>query len=379
MFHEIFKNKTDKELLEIINSPDSYQKDAIIAATEILQERDVEVEQGHVDIVEELKVESKQEKETAEKADITLGWSIFFAMLIDLLLLSAISYAIGFLMMYLSLANQNMNLIVSAILIIGYFAIAHSKIFNGKTLGKRLLELEVVDKRGRHLSLIASLLRSLILIFPFFLFEFLDNLTLNSKILNIIIDTLSYSYIVSVFYFFLVDKQSRRSIHDLISETLVVKKDTYKEYKQLDNKFLNYFLGIVAILLILASTPYIDFNKNSVETASSITNLQSTLTNNTEVFTEIINELSAMDGIEAMNEIKIKHVNNNRTDLIIDVQSDFYPLDGSGENLATNIYNSLEGKRFQLDRLDNVKVIVNYGFQMTLAKYTLTFSKNWAQ
>ena len=80
-----------------------------------------------------------------------------------------------------------------------------------------------------------------------------------------------------------------------------------------------------------------------------------------------------------ISNLKDVRLNNNRTDLIIDVQSDFYPLDGSGENLATNIYNSLEGKRFQLDRLDNVKVIVNYGFQMTLAKYTLTFSKNWAQ
>ncbi len=140
-FHEKYKDYSDDELVEILNDASRYQDDAVIAAIDILTERGVELSPEQ----KKIRVEraSKPDVPTIKSQEPTPGIDRLFAFFIDLIVLVICSFILGFILVTVSLANGYVPLTVSMILIIGYFAIGDSKLFDGATFGKKQMKLSV--------------------------------------------------------------------------------------------------------------------------------------------------------------------------------------------------------------------------------------------
>lgn len=377
-FYEKFKNQTDNELLEKVNNPSGFQEDAVIAAIDLLIERGIELSDEQLAIRHKIEENQKQEKLANKPTEISKGRSRFYAFFLDLVVLAASSYAIGFLLMYLSLADEFITLGVSTVLIVGYFSIGNSKIFNGATFGKRQLNLSVVNSENQLITLKHSIQRSLLLIGPFFIFEFLSKIEISFWSFDILFSTLRMSYFIAIIFFVLADNNLKRSYHDLLQNTIVVKNQKSHDLEIFPKKYLWYYAGIVLVVLMVNIA--IDLKSPSFETTfdeDSFEQLQTALDKNTEVLAEIVDEIDKLDNIAKINGVKIHTTNNTHTDFIIDIQTKINPLGVSGDKLANKVYGKVKGKPLQLERLDNIQVIMRYGFTMTLAKYNAEKTKNY--
>jgi uncharacterized RDD family membrane protein YckC len=369
-YHEKFKDKTDKELLEIVNNPSKFQNDAVIAAIDILTERGIELteEQKAIKFTKESKPEASLSEKKIPKRNI--GIKRLLAIIIDLIVLAAASYIVGYILMENSLANGFIPITVSALLIIGYFAIGNSNLLNGATYGKRKMKIKVTGEDNEPINLGKSLIRSLLLIGPFILLEYLDEIEINSSILSVLITTLQFSYFIALIFYFLMDRKLKRLYHDIIQKTFVSFNDETVNYKPFPKKYSYYYAGIVVLVFLTFITLNFQFGKQSdYHNESKTKEMQMVLDKNMEVFTQIIKEIKKIDDVETVNEINLRNSNDKQTDLVIDIQSKVKPSDYVGDNLAKKVYATLNGKNLYVDRIDNVLIKMRYGFDMPLAKF----------
>jgi uncharacterized RDD family membrane protein YckC len=137
------------------------------------------------------------------------------ALMIDLLILGVIGYMSGAFLesFYVSLGNYG-SLIGATITLI-YFSIFHSSIVKGQTVGKQIVAIRVTNLTGEYLSLKKAFLRSFVFYFPIMIvgifFEGNGILILGS---------------LPSLYFALVNKKSRRSLHDILALSIVVNEAT---------------------------------------------------------------------------------------------------------------------------------------------------------
>jgi uncharacterized RDD family membrane protein YckC len=101
-----------------------------------------------------------------------------------------------------------------------YFGIFNSAIGGGRTLGKRIMSIEVVDLSGRHISFLRSALRFVILGTPFFL---------NGAVTSPLPAAYVAGFVIffgggAIIYLFLFNRRTRRSLHDLLCGTIVLSK-----------------------------------------------------------------------------------------------------------------------------------------------------------
>ncbi|HVU34347.1 MAG TPA: RDD family protein [Opitutaceae bacterium] len=99
-----------------------------------------------------------------------------------------------------------------------YFTIGYSRIGDGRTIGKRLLKLEVVDRAGRHISPGRAFVRFLVLGVPFFL----NGVTITNPAGNVVVGILVPILGLSLVYLLVFNRRTRQSTHDLLVGTYVV-------------------------------------------------------------------------------------------------------------------------------------------------------------
>lgn len=102
-----------------------------------------------------------------------------------------------------------------------YFGILNSELNNGQTIGKRLLAIRVVNLHNESIKLDVSLLRSLILITPFFV----QGSGLPSALLHSFwiypVSLVLFGGLVSTAYLMVFNRRTRQGPHDWICKTFV--------------------------------------------------------------------------------------------------------------------------------------------------------------
>ena len=124
----------------------------------------------------------------------------FFAFLIDALIIGVFGNMIGwsFEDALLQLGSYGKAIGVATILL--YFGICNSKLMNGQTLGKMLLNIRVVDKNSNYISVAKAILRAL----PFALYILLNGLPVSDSTdlyPSLILGTILFSIPVLEIYF----------------------------------------------------------------------------------------------------------------------------------------------------------------------------------
>ncbi len=159
----------------------------------------------------------------------------FFAFWIDLLIISFVirmsALALGD--FYARLGGWGR--VLGTLIALFYFGLGDSALFGGQTLGKLAMGMRVADKHCKSISVQKSFFRS----FWLFLRFALDDPSFSSSkyILILFLEGLVfYSISFLEFYFFIVNRDTRQSLHDLIAGTFVVEAESKGEIAFVNKK-----------------------------------------------------------------------------------------------------------------------------------------------
>ncbi|MDP6967552.1 MAG: RDD family protein [Gammaproteobacteria bacterium] len=189
---------------------------------------------------------------SAEMQDnwIASFWRRISALAIDIVIFGFVGFVLGHFFGDIFAQMGSWGRMVGFVIGLIYFGVMNSSLFAGQTIGKRLLNISVVDAENQTISLVRSVLRYTVLAMPF---------TLNSTYLPdkstsyLLIYPLSLIVLGGMFaiiYLYLFNRATRQSLHDFVVGTFVV--NTYS-VKQETSKIWKAHLIIVAIAFIAAT------------------------------------------------------------------------------------------------------------------------------
>ena len=157
-------------------------------------------------------------------------WRRIGALFIDTLILGVFGYVIGLFLEDTFVQLGGWGRLIGFSVSITYFGVMNSSLLNGQTIGKKILNIKVVDSSNSTISLPKSFLRYSFLAIPFSLNG--AQIT-NEALLSYLMYPLSFIIfggLFSITYLYIFNRSTRQSLHDLIVGTYVVNVDvTSKE------------------------------------------------------------------------------------------------------------------------------------------------------
>ncbi|GEM_PF-3020143 len=172
--------------------------------------------------------------EVREAASFAGAFKRFLAFFVDFIILNMIAVAITYPFSNFISQNPEVISLITFLFIFIYFGIFDSKKFSGKSPGKRLFKIQLIQSNETYLTPKNAGLRALILQAPIIVYGLIDlirNMTALSWLINLIniADFILYSlYLGNVF--FLIFHPQKCGIHDLIFKTCVIKKGKITNY-----------------------------------------------------------------------------------------------------------------------------------------------------
>lgn len=146
----------------------------------------------------------------------------FAAYSIDAIILSSFLWGLFFVFALVLPIAEYWQFAGSFILALIYFCLGNSTVFNGRTIGKRILGIRTQNGDGSAVSAARSALRTVLMIGPFFLALYILPLCELGNIFIIIAFVFLLSTLLFSFYLFLFNSGTRQSVHDLVMGTYVV-------------------------------------------------------------------------------------------------------------------------------------------------------------
>ncbi|SHG66601.1 Uncharacterized membrane protein YckC, RDD family [Chryseobacterium oranimense] len=190
-------------------------------------------------------------------------WSRVWALLIDSLILGIFGYILGSVFENFLISLREEAKLIGWFISLAYFSILNSKLNNGQTIGKKIMKIQVTDIEGRTVSLKTSFIRSLILTAPFFLNGFKITGSETFSIVNIIQSMIIFTLGLGIMVFYIFNKETRQSLHDIVAKTYVVqdrRNNTVTMMPQ-PKKLPFYITG--ALLLLVVITSVYSYSSNS--------------------------------------------------------------------------------------------------------------------
>jgi uncharacterized RDD family membrane protein YckC len=189
--------------------------------------------------------------EKAQKNWIGSFWRRIGALFIDSLILGLFGFVLG-----LALENAFVQIggwgrSIGFVIGLLYFGVMNSRQFDGQTIGKKLLDLRVVDSDNQTISFGRSVLRYIALAAPFSLNGARFS---NETMLSFLMYPLSliiFGGIFSIIYLYIFNRVTRQSLHDLAVGTFVV--NTNIETQE-PGKIWKIHLMVVAVIFIVTAT-----------------------------------------------------------------------------------------------------------------------------
>jgi uncharacterized RDD family membrane protein YckC len=115
--------------------------------------------------------------------------------------------------------------LVGFCLALPYFAILDSSVGNGRTLGKRLMRLQLIGKNGNAISFWRSTVRYTVFAVPYFLNEMLLPSTRTPWLVSTLVSVVVFGLGGATAYLVIFNRRTRQGIHDLAVGSYVVDAD----------------------------------------------------------------------------------------------------------------------------------------------------------
>lgn len=240
--------------------------------------------------------------ENTEQPYIAGFWRRSFAFLIDLLIVSLMCIVISGLLGNYIYRFPILFTLIGYTFVVAYFAICNSLIYKGHTFGKKMMSIKVVDLNHQYLPLSKSIVRAAVLYAPFCLSSLATTpyLWLNTLI-TIILGCLFFSII----YLFIFNRKNRRSTHDFLSYTTVVKEDV--ETKPITSTWkVHFYIVVVAVLLYSLTTVWNSIAENNL----TLETMKNTQFNGLEHLQQSYTTVQDIEGNSKSNHYMIAMVND---------------------------------------------------------------------
>ena len=188
---------------------------------------------------------------TPAPAQIVGFWRRLFGFLIDCLIVGIFGLLIGTIFFDTFAAMGGWGKLVGFIIALAYFGVMNSAVGGGQTVGKRLVNIKVVNREGELISLLRSFVRYAILGSPFFL----NGATISPSIplLTTFAGILIFGAGFAIFYLYIFNRGTRQSLHDLATGTLVVRATDVEPPPQLHLWKYHVLIAGIGATLILVS------------------------------------------------------------------------------------------------------------------------------
>lgn len=160
--------------------------------------------------------------EEIKQSWIASFWRRIGALLIDTLILGLVGFLLGLIFESAFVKIGEWGMLIGFVIALVYFGVMNSEFFNGQTIGKKLLNIRVVDSNNQAIHLFRSVLRYIILAAPFSLN---DAHFSNESLLSFLMYPLSlvvFGGLFSIIYLYIFNRVTRQSLHDLVVGTFVV-------------------------------------------------------------------------------------------------------------------------------------------------------------
>ena len=153
-------------------------------------------------------------------------WRRLAAFLIDVLLIGIVGFGSGYFLFNFYMSLGLGGLLIGLAVATAYFGLLNSSLGGGQTFGKRLLGTRVVDAAGNPIPVGRSVLRYLILAFPFFLNKAVtDGLVANLWVGGVLMIPVVAGF-AAFAYLLIFNRRTRQLVHDLILGTFVVRSSS---------------------------------------------------------------------------------------------------------------------------------------------------------
>jgi len=204
-----------------------------------------------------------EQQPATEDMELASRWRRALAFIVDYGLLATICLGISFLLPDLTGRLHDWGRLVGVVLFVGYFAALDSNHASGISLGKRLLGISVVHETGACLSPSKAAIRAAILVVPIAI----NGLYLNTGVTSLNMALTSVMAValfglgLSLFYLFLFNRNTRQSLHDLLTGALVVRQAAAGEAPpQLMPMWRGHWWVVSFLLLTAAVVPLIGYS-----------------------------------------------------------------------------------------------------------------------
>jgi len=153
-------------------------------------------------------------------------WRRSGAFVIDFWVLGALGWVSGLFLSDLYEVMGAWGRAVGFVISLTYFGIMESRVFQGRTIGKRVLDIKLVTSAGIPLGVGPALLRSAVFFVPYFL----NNAALDfgdfARAASVIQALLVFGLGGGIAYLYVFNRRTRQSLHDLLTDAVVVRAST---------------------------------------------------------------------------------------------------------------------------------------------------------
>jgi uncharacterized RDD family membrane protein YckC len=148
-------------------------------------------------------------------------WRRLLAFILDSLLLGLVGVVLG-LFLFDPLARLGgWGRLLGFCVALVYFGVLNSAIAGGQTIGKRVMEIQVIDRSGHPISPGRSFPRYAVLGTPFFLNGLLIPPSATMSAIGYLIVFILFGFGGAIVYLYIFNRRTRQSLHDLIVGTFV--------------------------------------------------------------------------------------------------------------------------------------------------------------
>lgn len=155
------------------------------------------------------------------KAIIASRKKRLLSFIVDILILGIVGYISGLFFEKDYIKLGGFGRLIGFLITLSYFSLFDSKICNGQTIGKKIFKIKVVDKKNETISLKTSIIRSIFYSLTVLL-SGISFLSYKYITLIIIIGITLFSIYAVEAYLFIFNKNTKQTLHDVISKTYVV-------------------------------------------------------------------------------------------------------------------------------------------------------------
>lgn len=180
-------------------------------------------------------------------------WRRIGALFVDTLVLGVLGYVVGLFLEDIFVQLGGWGRLIGFVVSITYFGVMNSSLSNGQTIGKRILNIKVVDSSNLTISLPKSILRYSFLAVPFSLNG--AQIT-NQALLSYLMYPLSFIIfggLFSISYLYIFNRATRQSLHDLVVGTYVVNTEVSPE--ELPSVWKPHLVVVAGLFITAAVVP----------------------------------------------------------------------------------------------------------------------------